>query len=177
MPRDKTKPLPAPKKRGGAEKQTLYRVEFDGIVSNLVRLTGATISEIAEILNVSPATIYNWQSRHDSFRQALRMPEEIANHRVELSWYNEAVGYFSEEEDIRIVEGKVLRLKKKVWQRASPAALIFWAKAKMGFSDREQPPAPPNPDGEVIDAETQESMKQIARRIGFVLVQGGKKVG
>jgi hypothetical protein len=179
MPRRKPVPPPAPKSKGGADKQTLYRPEFDGIVSNLVRLTGSTISEIAEILNVSVATVYNWQARHNSFREALRMPEDVANHRVQLSWYNEAVGYFAEEEDIRIVEGKVLRLKKKVWQRASPAALIFWAKSKMGYSDREQPPAPPNPDEKpLIDGEPNiEPIRQTARRLGFILHQGGKETG
>lgn len=175
MPRKKPT-VALPKKRGGAEKQTLYRKEFDAIVSNLVRLTGATISEIAEILNVSPATIYNWQARHDSFRDALRMPEEVANHRVNLSWYNEAVGYFAEEEEIRIVDGKVLRLKKKVWQRANPAALIFWAKSKMGYSDREQLAAPPVEDqSQTIDGIPEESDRQRARRIAFMLIQGGKK--
>jgi hypothetical protein len=175
MPKRNQKPIKIPKKRGGADKQTLYKPEYDTIVSNLVRLTGATITEIAEILGVVVATVYNWQARHESFRNALQMPLTIANHRVELSLYNESVGYFIEEEEIKVIEAKIVRVKKKVWMRPNATCLVWWTKCKAGYRDDAEPAKPE--DGQIIEgigikAETE---RQTARRLAFVLHRGGKK--
>lgn len=162
-------------KPGAAE---LYKKEYDGIAARLVKHTAATVSEIAEVLGVSVSTIYNWQSRHPSFQQALQVPEEMANHRVQLSLYNQAVGYQYEEEEIKIVNGELWRVKVKRWMPPNASAAIFWAKAKMGWSDREQGDLlPPPPDqGETIEsAISTESMRQTARRLAFIMYQGGKK--
>lgn len=167
------KPSP-PKSKGGADKQTLYRKEYDTIAERLVRLTGATVSEIAEILNVSVATIYNWQARHEGFRNALLMPLEIANRRVEVSAYNEAVGYFVEEEEIKIFDGKVLRLKKKVWQRPSPTMVIWWQKVKAGWMPADQLPPPSISDdgATTIDQSIKpETDRQFARRLLFLVAK------
>lgn len=168
----KPKPKPAPKPKGTRD---LYRPEYDAIVGNLVRLTGATISEVAEILNVSIATIYNWQARQESFRLALRVPENIANNRVELSCYNEAVGYFVEEEEIKVIDGKVLKVKKKVWMRPNPTTIIWWTKVKAGWQPKEEIPQAPVDDGAAtIDNSPQrETDKQIARRLAFIIHKGG----
>lgn len=168
---------PAPLRKGGAAKQTHYRIEFDAITTRLVQLTGATVSDIAEILGVSVATIYNWQSRHESFRHALRIPESIANHRVELSAYQEAVGYFVDEEEIKIIDGKVLRVKKKVWQRPNPTAIVWWTKVKAGWTPAEAPPRPQiGDDGDsTIDETGQETDRQVARKFLFLVEKDSRK--
>jgi len=159
-------------KHGGA---SLYRKEYDGIAARLVKYTAATVSEIAEALGVSVPTIYNWQSRHPSFREALQVSEDMANHRVQLSLYNQAIGYYFDDEEIKIVNGEVFRVKIKRWMPPNASAAIFWAKAKMKWSDRTEADLPPPPEGEgqTIDGIPEESDRQRARRIAFVLIQGG----
>lgn len=162
-------------KPGTAE---LYKKEYDGIAERMVKKTAATVSEIAEVLGVSISTIYNWQSRHPSFQQALQVPEEMANHRVAMSLYNQSVGYQYEDEEIKIVNGELWRVKIKRWMPPNTSAAIFWAKAKMGWSDREVDalPPPPNPDeiGDKVDPITQEPLRQAARRVLLTIYKGGK---
>lgn len=180
QPKPKKKRAPArqapPKSKGGADKQTLYRPEYDDIVRNLVTINGSTISEIAEILSVSVATIYNWQARHPSFADAIKVPQTIANQRVELSHYNECVGYFVEEIETRVIDGKESTVKRKVWQRPNTTAIIWWEKVKGGWQPPETLPAPPlgGDDGPQDTTIGRESEKQVARRIAFALIQGDK---
>lgn len=167
----------APVSRGGALKQTLYRKEYDAIAERLVKQTGATVSEIANYLGVSIVTIYHWQSRFPSFKASLQIGEEVANNRVALSLYNQAVGYYVDDEEIKIVNGEVLRVKIKRWIPPNASAAIFWAKAKMNWTDREQLELPPpaTDEAQIIDGIPDESPRQRARRIAMVLIQGGLK--
>lgn len=157
-----------PKKKGGAEKQSLYRVEYDAIAQRLVRLTGATVTEIAEVLGVSNETIYVWQARHETFRKALLIDLDVANHRVEVSCYQEAVGYWTEETETKqLGAGKVLTTKKRVWNRPNMTAIVWWTKVKAGWVPADLPLDPPPEDGKTItpDGETE---RQLARRIAFL---------
>jgi hypothetical protein len=161
--------------RKGSPNGSLYLKQYDQIAERMVKHTGATISEIAETLSVTVATIYNWQSRHPSFKAALSIGEETANNRVELSLYNQAVGYFVDEEDIKILNGEVLRVKVKRWIPPNPTAAIFWAKVKMKWSDQAVGDIPPPPDaGTIGEIGPVEVDRQMARRVLLTLFKGGK---
>lgn len=170
----KKKPTVPRKSRGGADKQTLYRKEYDAIAERLVQHTAATVHEIADILGVNTATLYKWQSRHATFRQALTLPLEMANKRVELSTYQEAVGYWVEETETRTFEGKVATTKRRVWMRPNPTTLIWWTKCKAGWRPPEEPQVLlPTDDGAItIDNQNRETDKQIARRLAFIIHKG-----
>ena len=177
----KAKPKAKPKRKptknpgkGGSLTQTHYRPAYDAIVRNLVQLRGCTIAEIAEILGKSQQTIYKWQADYQSFREALIIPIDAANKKVEASLYDEATGYYVDEDEIRIVNGKVLRLKKKIWQRPNTTAIIWWQKVKAGYGLADPPD--PGPQGMVIDQNGQpETDRQIARRIAFLLNKGDRE--
>lgn len=184
MPKKATKPTSkrsAPPKKpaskqGGSETQTKYRPEYDAIVRNLVQIRGCNISEIAEILGKSVVTIYNWQAKYASFREALTIPLDIANKRVDISLYGEATGYYVEEEEIKIINGKIKRLKKKVWVRPSTTAIIWWGKVKAGYSPSDQPDQSLQGNSLTIDQNGQhETDRQIARRLAFLLNKGDKE--
>lgn len=175
MPRKTTKKKPAikvpPKSKGGADKQTKYRPEYDKIAANLIQYTGATIAEVAEILSVSIATVYHWQARFPSFRAALQITQSVANQRVELSCYQEAVGYFTDEEEIKVIDGKVQKVKKRVWQRPNPTLIIWWTKVKAGWQPPDDvPPKGPGDDGgsTIDEGPMTESDRQLARRLNII---------
>lgn len=160
--------------KGGAETQSQYRKEYDAIVRNLVQIRGCNISEIAEILGKGQTTIFKWQAKYPSFREALHIPLEVANKRVDISLYGEATGYYVDEEEIKIIDGKVRRLKKKVWMRPNTTAIIWWGKIKAGLGLPDPPD--PSPQGLTIDQNGQlDTDRQIARRIAFLLNKGDRE--
>lgn len=160
----------APKKgkqrqRGG---QALYRPEFDGIARRLTS-AGSTYSQIADILGVSDVTLWRWQCAHQTFREALRLGSEVANDRVEKSLFDQAVGFYYDAEEIKVVDKGIVRVKVRKFFEPSASAAIFWAKAKMGLRDGGN-----EIEGTAPIDETTQSMRDLARRAALVLLKGGK---
>jgi hypothetical protein len=116
---------------------------------------------------------------HDELYKATLIDLSQANARVELSLYQQAVGYERMEEDVKVVEGVMYRVPVLRYYPPSATAGIWWTKSRMGWkgdSDGERPPG----DGEepftpAAAGVQSESLRQTARRIAFVLHQGGKK--
>lgn len=176
-------PPPPRKKGGGSAKQTKYRVEYDKIAANLVRLTGATVTEVAEVLGHAPHTLYRWMADHPSFREAFQISREVANARVEASWYQEAVGYWVTETEKRTLmptRGKgppqVVVTEHRKWIRPSPQVLVWWTRVMGGHMlPEEKPPVPELPvddGGQTIDNVTHETDRQVARRLAFLITKG-----
>jgi hypothetical protein len=109
---------------------------------------------------------------------ALAIPEDKANARVIHSLYKQATGYEREEEDIRVVNGEIVRIKVKKFYPPSTSAAIFWAKAKAGLRDDipidPSGPLDPNPGDEAPTTE-QEPPKQVARRILYLINKGDEE--
>lgn len=61
------------------------------------RSNGAQLDEIAKKLNISRATLFEYQSRYPDFADALKTGETIMNSKVEDSLLRECVGYEYEE--------------------------------------------------------------------------------
>ena len=174
MAKAKKKPLPAPKSPGGADKQTLYRIEYCDIARRLID-GGATHSEVANILGVSDVTMWRWRMKHPNFNAAIRLKENVANERVEYSYFNQAVGFYVDEEEIKVINGEVVRIPVRRYIPPSEAAARYWLKVKgQGWRDDEMP-VPPDETAQIIDGIPEESDRQRARRIAFMLIQGGKK--
>ncbi len=76
----------------GPGRPSQYKEEYVERVANLA-LNGATDAEIADDLDVSIATLYNWRAKHPAFLSALKYGKEQSNERVERSLYLRAVGY------------------------------------------------------------------------------------
>jgi hypothetical protein len=71
---------------------TQYKPEFVEKVAGMC-LAGATDMEIADELEVSITTLYNWRAKHPEFLAAIRYGKEHADERVERSLYQRAVGF------------------------------------------------------------------------------------
>lgn len=75
-----------------AGRPTEYKPEYVELVAGMC-LAGATDSEIAEELEVSVQTLYNWRAKFPEFLEATKYGKEHADQRVERSLYQRAVGF------------------------------------------------------------------------------------
>lgn len=153
-----------------------YRPEYCTVAKNLIA-QGATYSDVANIIEVSDVTLWRWQLKYPDFRDALRLSISVANDRVELSLFNQAVGFHVDDEEIKVIDGEIVRVKTRKFIPPNASASIYWTKAKMGWTDREQLELPPpaTDEAQIIDGIPDESPRQRARRIAMVLIQGGLK--
>jgi transposase-like protein len=106
---------------------------------------GATDMELAEALDIHPATLYRWKLEFPLFCEAINAGKEIADERVERSLYQKASGYDVVEtqavkvkveqhkEDVKVVE-----VRRHV--PADTTAQIFWLKnrRKDSWRDRQE---------------------------------------
>lgn len=147
-----------------------YKPEFPDQAKRLSQL-GLLPWEIAEYFGVDQRTLRRWRRAYPELEDAMRVGVGPANNRVELSLYHQAVGYYIDDEEIKVIDNKVVRVKKLTFIPPSVTAAIYWTKTKMGW--REEQPAPP--DGEETDSVVlTEPVRQSARRIAFVLHKGSK---
>lgn len=74
---------------------TKYDVKLCELAHRLAA-NGATDIEIADELQVHPATYYRWKAEHQEFREATALGKDAADDRVEASLYHRATGYSHE---------------------------------------------------------------------------------
>jgi len=110
-----------------AGRPTDYRPEYAQQAEKLCRLA-ATDIEIADFFQVDVRTIYRWKEAHDEFCQALKTGKELADERVERSLFARATGYEHDEEDIRVVNGEIVRTPIRKYYPPDTTAGIFWLK-------------------------------------------------
>lgn len=97
------------------------------LVRGLAR-EGFTVEEIAEKLQVSKRTIYNWGERHPEFLHALKEGRALADYRVEDALYKRALGFT--RRTVREEEGDRGSKTVTVTEEVPPdtTAAIFWLK-------------------------------------------------
>jgi hypothetical protein len=88
---DMTKPKPKEQllKRG---RKSDFRPEYILIAKACARF-GAIEDEIANELNIGPATLDRWKQKYPEFRCALKAGKEASDDRVERSLYQLAIGW------------------------------------------------------------------------------------
>lgn len=69
-----------------------FKPEFVGQAKKLSEL-GATDIEMADFFEVDVRTLYRWKHDHEEFCQAVTCGKDVADERVERSFYNRCVGY------------------------------------------------------------------------------------
>jgi hypothetical protein len=159
------------RERVGRGRPSTYRAEFVEQARKLAKL-GAVTSEIAEFMEVDERTIRRWRHTHPEFDEALTVGAEAANNRVQTSLYNQAVGYWVDDEEIKVINGNIVRVKVRRFIPPNASAAIYWTKAKMGWSDR--------PEGDESGDDTppdlaEKSPRDIARAILYALHMGNKE--
>lgn len=71
---------------------TKFRPEFVVQAEKLSEL-GATDMEMADFFGVDVRTLYRWKHDYEAFCQAVTCGKDVADERVERSFYNRCVGY------------------------------------------------------------------------------------
>ena len=97
-------PLPESKKRGaplgnkralgnrGGGRKAAYTPKLAAVARKCCG-RGLTDLEIADVLDVSPATLYRWKAEHPAFSRVFKLGKAEADDRVERSLYSRAIGY------------------------------------------------------------------------------------
>lgn len=106
---------------------TKYKPEFCKIAAALAKL-GATDVEVANALSVSVASVNLWKVQHPEFSESLKIDKAVADGKVVESLYKRAMGYSVTEEDIRVIDGKIVRTEVTKHYPPDPTAMIFWLK-------------------------------------------------
>lgn len=142
---------------------TKYRPEYVRQAAALCSL-GATDAQLADFFEVSVSTVNLWKLEHPEFSEAIKVPKEIADDRVEQSLYRRAMGYEHDEVDIRVVEGQIVQTPIRKVYPPDSTAMIFWLKNRRGWRDKVE---------QEIKAEVTEVVdkEDLARSIIFMLSQ------
>lgn len=125
--------MPAPKGNKhalgnpGGGRPSLYKREYANAARELC-LLGATDEELAKAFDVNESTINDWKQKHIEFTQALKEGKEIADSRVASRLYERALGYEHDSEEIKVVNGEVVRIPVKKVYPPDPTSSIFWLK-------------------------------------------------
>jgi len=86
-----------------AGRPTEYKPEYVQRAAEMCA-NGATDIELADELDVSVSTLYNWRAKYPEFLQAVKTAKEIADERVERSLFQRAVGF--EHEAVKVAFDK-----------------------------------------------------------------------
>lgn len=128
-------------------------------------------AEIADLIGIGRATMQRWKANIPEVTAALAIGHEAANGRVEASIYQMALGYEREEEEIKVVNGEVVRVPIRRYYPPSPAAAAMWARYKMAWGED----IAPAPASEVITDETKPEIRQVARQVARLLHLANKE--
>lgn len=163
-----------------------YRPQYARIAYKFF-LLGATVEQLADVLCVGKTTIYNWEKEYPDFRMALRGGREHADANVASRLYARAMGYSHAEEEIKVVEGKVVRVPTVKHYPPDPGAAIFWLKNRQPELWKERVEVKEQPTIALVDkqamdeiyrnalahaAQVQERMMGRAERMGLTIDQG-----
>ena len=154
-----------------------YKAEYAAIAEKLCQGLGATDVDVADYFDVTPKTIRRWRHAHPKFDAAMQISIAKANANVEVSLYKQAMGYWIDTEEIKVIEGKIVRVPTKTFVPPSTTAGIFWSKVKMGWRENDMP-KPPEDETKQLEGMCirQESTRQIARRIALILHQASQDI-
>lgn len=104
-----------------------YKPEYAQQAAKLCAL-GATDAQLADFFDVAISTVALWKVQHKEFSDALNLPKEEADKKVEQSLYRRAMGYEHDEVDIRVVEGQIIQTPIRKYYPPDTTAAIFWLK-------------------------------------------------
>jgi hypothetical protein len=93
--------------------------------------------EIAEILDLTERTIYNWQLSPEFFH-AIKEAKSEGNALIERSLYDRAAGYTHPEERLFVIKNKIVSRVVTRQYPPDPASMIFWLKNREPAKWREK---------------------------------------
>jgi len=148
---NKRKPYPG-KKRGPKGKWD----KVDPIkVAALAGKLGATDSELAAALGITPQSLKNWKKENEELFSTLKTEKAKADARVVKSLFERASGYTHKATKIVIVDGKIKKVPYTEVYPPDTTACIFWLKNRNPQQWRDKAEhSLSNPDGSAISGGT-----------------------
>lgn len=105
--------------------RTNYREEYSIIALRFLML-GGTIEDVAELIGVCPATIYNWAKDEPQLAAAINGGRNFADANIASRLYQRAMGYTHETEEIKVVGDEIHRVKTTKHYPPDANSLKFW---------------------------------------------------
>ena len=119
----------------GGGQPTKYKVSYNEDVYKLC-LLNSTDKQIADILNISEATLNNWKQEHPKFLESIKEGKEKADSTIAESLYNRAKGYSHEDTHISNYKGEITTTEITKHYPPDTAAAFIWLKNRQGWSDQ-----------------------------------------
>ena len=118
-------------------------------------LLGADEPRIAQLLDVSVATITNWKRDYPEFLAALKEGKEIADANVGKSLYQRACGYSHPDVEVKVIDGQVVMVDLVKHYPPDTGAAMAWLKNRQPklWRDRKEVDLSSN-DGSMSPKET-----------------------
>lgn len=113
----------------------LYLRKYALLCYNLA-LLGATVPQMAEVLQINPDTVNEWQKRFPDFKDAIKRGRAQADAEVAHSLYHRAVGYSHPDVHVAVIKdrrtGEIDTVVTPITKYYPPDtyACIFWLKNK-----------------------------------------------
>lgn len=101
---------------------------------------GLTDEQLAQKMEISPSTLYEWKAKFPEISEALKKGKEVVDIQVENALLKRALGYEYMEERVEISEKdgkKVIQTMKQVIPDTT--AQIFWLKNRRPDKWRDKP--------------------------------------
>lgn len=89
-------------------------------------LLGLTDEEMANVFDISTATIYNWKNAHPEFLEAIKRGKEQADAKVAVSLFKRATGYSHKAVKIMQYEGSPVEVDYIERYPPDTMACIYW---------------------------------------------------
>lgn len=124
---------------------------------------GLTDAQIAHNIGVSTKTLYEWENRYSTIREAIKKGKAPVDIEVENALLKRALGYEYTEERIEISakDGrKIVQTVKHV--PPDVGAIVYWLKNRKREYWRDKPPEAAPPEQDLRDDALTESLKKLA---------------
>ena len=91
-------------------------------------LLGADDPRMAQLFDVSIATISNWKNDYPEFLEAIKEGKDIADANVGKSLYQRACGYSHPEVEVKVIDGQVVMVDLIKHYPPDTGAAMAWLK-------------------------------------------------
>lgn len=114
----------------GRGRPTKYNPETHLVIVEALAKLGLTIPQLAETLDVAPATLNNWMAQYPDFLEAIKEARQFADETVEASLFQRATGYSHEAVKIFMPAGASEPVYAPFIEHLppDPTSMIFWLK-------------------------------------------------
>jgi hypothetical protein len=98
--------------------------------AELICRLGATDAQLAGIFAVHPETLRRWRARYPAFAEAVRAGRAMADLRVTMGLYQNAVGYDQKVTRVSLHRGKPVSIEITRHQHARVGAALQWLRVR-----------------------------------------------